>query len=221
MRVAIIGATSVAVMTARHLIDKGHDVILIERDRDRIDEISDKLDCGFIHGDGSSPDILREVGPEGTDHLICLSNSDQDNIIASLVGRSLGFRNVIPKIENDAYEQVCAEVGLQHTILPDRTISRNLTDMVEGESMMELSTMIRGDVRFFAYVVGVDDAVKVREVSYPKRTRPICVYRDGDFLVPEDDTKLRKGDEVVLITERDHIAELRKRWNNRAEDNNN
>jgi trk system potassium uptake protein len=219
MRVVMIGATSVAVMTARSLIDRGHDVILIERDRDRIDELSDKLDCGFIHGDGSSPDVLREVGPERTDHLICLSNSDQDNIIASLVGRSLGFKNVIPKIEDDAYEQVCAEVGLQHTILPDRTISRNLADMLEGQTMMELSTMFRGDVRFFSYVVGADDALKVSEVSYPRRTRPVCVYRDEDFIVPDDDTQLKKGDEVVLITERDHVAELRERWGERAEDN--
>ena len=161
----MIGATPVAVMTARCLIDRGHDVILIERDRDRIDELSDRLDCGFIHGDGSSPDVLREVGPEHTDHLICLSNSDQDNIIASLVGRSLGFKNVIPKIENDAYEQICTEVGLEYTILPDRTISRNLADMIEGQTMMELSSMIRGDVRFFSYVAEADDAVKVSEIS--------------------------------------------------------
>ena len=219
MRIAMIGATPVAVMTARYLIERGHDVILIERDRDRIEELSEKLDCGFIHGDGSSPDILREVGPERTDHLICLSNSDQDNIIASLVGRSLGFKNVIPKIEDDSYEQVCAEVGLQHTILPDRTISRDLADMVEGQAMIELSTMIRGDVRFFSYVVGANDAVKISEVSYPKRTKPICIYRGTDFLVPEDNTPLRQGDEVILITERNSIADLRERWGTRAEDN--
>ncbi len=219
MRVALIGTTPLAVMTARCLIDNGHDVVLIERDRERIDELSPRLDCGFIHGDGSSPEVLREVGPEHTDHLICLSNSDQDNIIASLVGRSLGFKNVIPKIENDAYEPVCAEVGLEHTIFPDRTISRNLVDMVEGQTMLELSTMIRGDVRFFAYVVArSDDAVRVGDVAFPQRTKPICVYRDGDFIVPDDDTMLRKGDEIVLITERDQIIALEERWADRRED---
>ncbi len=220
MRIAMIGATSVAVMTARTLIDRGHDVILIERDRDRIVELSDRLDCGFIHGDGSSPDILREVGPAHTDYLICLSNSDQDNIIASLVGRSLGFKNVITKIENDAYEQICMEVGLHHTILPDRTISRNLADIVEGQTMIELSTLIRGDVRLFAYIVtAADDAVRLGAVSYPQRTKPICVYRNGDFIIPDDETLLQQGDEVILITDQAQVAELAERWGESADQN--
>lgn len=213
MRIAIISTTPVAVMTARCLIDRGHDVVLVERDRDRIAELSDRLDCGFLHGDGSSPDILREVSPAHTDYLMCLSNSDQDNIIASLVGRSLGFKNVISKIENDAYEPICMEVGLHHTILPDRTISRNLADTVEGQTAIELSTLIRGDVRLFAYIVTeADDAVRLGGVSYPDRTKPICVYRDGDFIIPDDETILKQGDEVVLITERDRLAQLEERW---------
>lgn len=218
MRIAMIGAGSVAVTTARYLIDRGHDVILIDNDRSRIEEVNDRLDCGFLHGDGSSPDLLREVGPESTDFLFCLSDSDQENIIASLVGRSLGFKHVIPKIENEAYEQVCVEVGLQHTILPDRTIARNLADMVEGQTMLELSTMIRGDVRFFSYFVREEDAGKLCEQSYPKRTRPICIYRNDDFIVPDDDTQMKEGDEVVLITERSAIEGLRKRWDQHSED---
>ncbi|MEJ2690601.1 MAG: NAD-binding protein, partial [Deltaproteobacteria bacterium] len=45
-----------------------------------------------MQGDGSHPNILREVNPEQTDFLFCLTNNDQDNLIASLGGRSLGFK---------------------------------------------------------------------------------------------------------------------------------
>ena len=67
-------------------------MIIIESNPEKIEELSDILDCSFLNGDGSKPAILREVGPDQTDVLFCLSDSDQANLISSLVGRSLGFK---------------------------------------------------------------------------------------------------------------------------------
>ena len=62
MRIAIVGASSAGVSTARLLIEHKHDVVIIEKDKARIDELSEELDCGFLHGDGSRPRILKEAG---------------------------------------------------------------------------------------------------------------------------------------------------------------
>ena len=75
------------VNTAISLIDKGHEVVIIEKDKARIDELSEELDCSFLQGDGSQPNILSEVNPGKTDFLFCLTDSDKDNVIARLVGR--------------------------------------------------------------------------------------------------------------------------------------
>ncbi len=84
MRTAFVGAGKVSVETAKALIKKGHEVVIIETDNAKIDELSDEMDCSFLHGDGSQPNLLREVNPEQTDFLFCLTSSDQDNVIASL-----------------------------------------------------------------------------------------------------------------------------------------
>ena len=99
MRMAFVGASSVAISTARDLSKRGHDVIMVERNEARIEELSEQLDCGFIHGDGTRPDILKEVSPEGTEVIFCLTGNDQANIIASLAARSLGFKKVVTKLE--------------------------------------------------------------------------------------------------------------------------
>ena len=44
-------------------------------------------------------------------------------------------------------------------------------------------------------------------------SRVICIYRDGKFLLPEADTTMKVGDEVVLITHRNNLPELHQRWN--------
>ena len=74
-------------MTARTLVKRGHEIVIIERDKGHIDALSEELDCGYIHGDGSKPAILREADPAQTDFLFCLTDNDQSNILASLAWR--------------------------------------------------------------------------------------------------------------------------------------
>ena len=150
MRVVFVGSGPVTMMTAERLIERGHEVIIIESNRDVIDELSDMIDCSFLHGDGSSPEVLREADPEASDILFCLTEHDQTNIIANLVGRSLGFKRVVASISDADFEPVCQELGLQDTIVPARTISRYLVDMLAGVDILELRTAIKDEARLFS-----------------------------------------------------------------------
>ncbi|WP_230534528.1 potassium channel family protein [Microvirga roseola] len=132
MRIVIVGASHLAVRTAAMLIEENHAVIIIDRNRDKLNDVAGHLDCGLIHGDGSRPEILKEASPEASDCLLCLTDSDQDNIITSLVGRSLGFPDVITKIEDEAFERICQEIGLKNTIVPSRDVAGRLATIVTG-----------------------------------------------------------------------------------------
>ena len=136
MRAVFIGAGELSCMTARQLLEKRYEVVVIEQDKERIDELGRDMDVGFIHGDGSKPAILREADPAATDFLFCLCGTDQYNIIASLVGRSLGYRRVITRIEDPSYEHICIELGLEDIIIPDFTIARHLEHHARVEKVL-------------------------------------------------------------------------------------
>jgi trk system potassium uptake protein TrkA len=212
MKAVFLGGGSLTLSTARVLLKRGHEIVLIERDKETIEAVSEELDCGFIHGDGSRPVILREADPPHTDVLYCLTNQDQTNIIASLVGRSLGFRRVVTKIDDPELEHICLELGLEDTIIPSRTIGIHLADLFEGRDRLAFSTMIRDEARVFSFVARADQAGPLRDIDLPKQTRIVCLYRDGEFLIPDDDTRLKGEDEVVLITHRDNLDVLAKRF---------
>lgn len=212
MKIVIIGASNLAVSTIQILLGRGHDVILVERDKGRIDTLAEDLDCGFIHGDGSRPAILREAGAVDEATLLCLTNHDQDNILAALVGRTLGFRRVIPKIEDPEFDHICVELGLTDTIVPAQSVARTLADMLTGIDALEMATYIRGEVRFFPFVVRETEVGPATDLELPDKTALICLYRGEDFLIPKPDTKLKKGDEGVLITHSRHLPALRERW---------
>jgi trk system potassium uptake protein len=208
MRVVFVGAGTVAVMTARTLLKRGHEVIIIERDETLVEELTRQLDCGILKGDGSKPALLREADPSNTDILFCVTGSDQANIIAALVGHSLGFKRVVVKIDDPEFEHICLELGLEDTIIPARTIGRHLADMCEGRDPLELSTMIRDEARVMSFVVRETQQGAVANLDLPDRSRVVCAYRDGKFLFPDADLILKLDDEVVMITDRDGAEKL-------------
>jgi trk system potassium uptake protein TrkA len=221
MRIVFSGASPLAIITAKELIKQGHEVIVIEANKEKIDHISDELDCSFLHGDSTKPAVLSQVDPKNSDILFCLSNSDQINIITSLLGRSMGFKRVITSIEDTDLVQLCHELGLEDTIIPVWAMSRHLDNMVRGLDNVNLSTLLRQDARFFTFTAGEEDAVCVSELELPKDARVVFYYRDNKFHFADNDTRLCKGDEVVILTHSRNLPDFNERWYPKIVDNKN
>lgn len=212
MRAAFIGSNSLTVTTAQLLLADGHEVIIVERDRNRIDELSERLDAGFVHGDGTSPAVLRDVEPENTDVFFCLLESDQSNILAALIGRSLGFERVVPRINDRQFQHITDELGLEDTVLPNQAVASHLRDLLGGEKSLELSSVIRDDAAVFSFVAGENEAGPLEELDLPERTRIVCLYRSERFRLPENTRRIKADDEIILICAREQLDELHRRW---------
>lgn len=211
MRVVFVGASTLSVTCARLLIEKGHEVVLIDEDEEVIEDLSEELDCGLIAGDGSRPAVLEEVGPQHTDVLFCLSNRDEANILSALVGRSIGFGRVVPKIEDADLESICTELGLSDVIVPDRGMATILVDLVEGRSNAALTTVVGGGLRFLA--IEVPEGVKSCEgLELPASAATVARNREGQSVIAEASTSLEPGDEVVLIVAEDDVDAIRSRF---------
>lgn len=214
MKIVFIGASSLAIATANRLIDVGHAVIIIENNKVVIDQLMGQIDCVFIHGNGSKPDILKETDPDSIDVLFCLTKSDEANIIASLVARSLGVKRVITRIEDPGFEHICVELGLNDTIVPTLTNARYLANIAAGQNIRELSAVIRGPVRLFSFIADEAEAILVSELPVPKQSRVIFCYRDNQYQPLDRDSRLEKGDEVVLVTTTEDYEKCRRKWAN-------
>ncbi|MEJ2057670.1 MAG: TrkA family potassium uptake protein [Desulfofustis sp.] len=211
MRIVFSGANHTAVKAAEGLIEQGHEIILIEIDREKIDDLSDELDCSFIHGDAGKPAILEEVAPEQCDFLFCLTDNDQANIITSLLGRSMGFSRIITCIKDEDLLSLCDELGLADIVIPNRTMSQYMTNIVEGLDSVEISTLLRGKTRFFSFI-NKDRKVPISDLELPKNSKVLYYYRDDEYCFPDSDTTFIKDDEVVILTSSDHLEELSKKW---------
>ena len=84
---------------------------------------------------------------------------------------------MVTRIDDPELVHICSELGLENTIITTRTISRFLHDMVEGRDILELSTMVKGDARFFSFIVREDDEGDADKLDLPEKARFICLCR--------------------------------------------
>jgi trk system potassium uptake protein TrkA len=212
MRIVFVGASSTSILAARALLEKGYEVVLVDRDPEKIDQLQDEIDCGLLHGDGSRPGTLEEIGPSEHDILICLSDSDEANVLSALVGRSLGFGRVVPKIEDPGLEPICTELGLTDVIVPEREVAQGLVDLAEGRSNAALSTVVRSGLRFFAFTVAPEESGSLKDLKLPDGARAIARSRDDQSELVDDDTRLDEGDEVIVLAAESCLGDLQKRF---------
>jgi len=212
MRFVLIGTNTLTLATAAMMRDEGFDVVLIERDKARIEQLSSQYDCGFLHGDGGSPEVLEQAGPEQTEALFSLLDNEQTNIIVALVARTLKYRRVILLVTAPEFERICTELGLEDTVAPNRAVARHLLSMIKGEKSLELASIIHQDAEVFSFIVGDADAGPLEAFELPADSRIVCLYRNGKLVLPEETDQLKLDDEVMLITRPSRLKDLKQRW---------
>lgn len=208
MRVVIVGASNLAVATAEALVRRGHEVVMVERDRGRIEELADRLDVAFVAGDGNRPSILRETSPEECEALIALTSGDQDNILAALVGRSVGFGRVLPKVSDPELENVALEVGLSELLVPDRTMAQAIADRLEGGLGAGAEQMIPPGFRLFTFVATQDDADSDCLKDLPRGVKPLAIFRGDSAVLPSETDAVHAGDRVLLLLPADRYDDM-------------
>lgn len=211
MRIVFSGAGPLTLMAARILMED-HDVVIIEINKEKIDEISEEIDCSFLNGDAATPAVLKEVNPKTCDFLFCLCNDDQTNIITSLLGRSLGFKRVVTTIEQPELEQMCREIGLEDIIILVQATSRHLENMIKGLDQVDISSVLKYGTRFFTFVAGKDEAVPVDELGLEDSVKAVFYYRDEKHRFVDEDTRFKKGDEVVVLCDTKTLPDLVERF---------
>jgi trk system potassium uptake protein TrkA len=88
--------------------------------------------------------------------------------------------------------------------------------MVQGQDLFELSAMVKDEARVFSFVARADDAVAIEALDLPNESRVICLYREEKFRLPEPDTRLHVGDEVIVLTHSRNLPRLQQRWGEKS-----
>lgn len=195
-RYVIAGGGRVGFQTATNLADQGHDVMIIESDEERVEELSDAYLGPVIHGDATRPSILKQADLTDADAVAALTDETGTNLAISLEAQRLAPRiRTIARAETQTGEEY--EEVVDATVLPQSLGGDHAADMLTGE-----------DIRTLVYPTADLDIIKVTVTpSAPVAGRRLdeIALPTGSLLVSTADREELAGPETVLEADQSYI----------------
>ncbi|MBK5229580.1 MAG: TrkA family potassium uptake protein [Thermoleophilia bacterium] len=187
----------------RELIQKGHEVTLIEADRRRYGILEPQLEHVVQLGDGTELWVLERAGIERADMVIAVTGDDEDNIIISQVAREkYGRESIIARCNNIRNMEHFELLGIRPVVSSTDLILRLIEHEVPQYGLVHLLTLQVENLEIIeveASSGSLADGKRVDELNLPADSLVIAVLRGGQGMVPRGDTVIEPGDEVLLV----------------------
>jgi trk system potassium uptake protein TrkA len=203
MYVIVAGGGKVGLNLSRELMAKGHEVTLIENDRRRYTILEPQLEHVDHLGDATELWVLERAGIERADMVIAVTGDDEDNIIISQVAREKYHREkIIARCNNIRNMEHFDLLNIKPVISSTDLILRLIEHEVPQYGLVHLLKLQAEDLEIIEVEVSVGSASSgktVGEIELPDGGLIIAILRDGEGIVPNGDTTINTGDEVMLI----------------------
>jgi trk system potassium uptake protein TrkA len=203
MYVLIVGAGKVGWNLARELINKSHEVTVVESDQSRYAVVEQELEHSAHYGDGSELWVLERAGIERADLVVAVTGDDEDNILISQVAREkYGVVRVVARCNNPRNLQHFELLGVKPVISATDLILRLIEHEVPKYGLVHLLDLPEERLEIIELEVadGSEAAGKaVKDLGLPDGSLVISILRDGGGFVPAGDSVVQAGDEVLLV----------------------
>ncbi|MCI8564732.1 MAG: Trk system potassium transporter TrkA [Lachnospiraceae bacterium] len=215
----IVGGGSTAYYLARQLLAMGIKLKIVERDRDRCEQLSELLpQASIIHGDGTDRSVLMEEGLEKAQAFISLTNVDEENIMLSLFAKSVSKAKLVTRVHRIAYDEMIGSLDIGSIIYPRYTTAENILRYVRamsnslGSNVETLYKLI-GDkaeaLEFWIHEKSPVVGVPLQEMNLKPNILLACINRRNSVIIPGGQDMIQVGDTVVVVTTNTGLHDIR------------
>ena len=203
MYMVIAGAGKVGWNLARELLEKGHEVTLIEGDRERYSTVEQELEHNIQYGDASELWVLERAGIARADMVIAVTGDDEDNMLICQVAKEKYLcERIIARVNNPRNLEHFKLLGIQPAVSATDLILRLIEHEVPRYGLVHLLDLPEERLEIIELVVSEEAPAagqKVQDMALPEGSLVISVLRDGSGFVPKADTVVEAGDEVLVV----------------------
>ena len=211
MRIIIVGAGAVGGYIAERLSLEGQDVVVIEVNPRRAEEIKDRLDALVITGNGASASILAEAGAGQADLLLAVSTSDGANIIACHTATKMGVQRTVARVQDPGLKDGLEGLDVDFVIDPIESAAKEIAALVSESGVSELIefgggklSLVGGTATSLSPIAGTP-LKNIRGRVQEFRWLAIAVVRNGMTIVAHGDTTVQEGDHLLLMVRRKNV----------------
>ncbi len=204
MFMVIAGGGKVGLNLARELLEKGHELSLIEQYRQRYIRLERELEHAAQYGDATELWVLERAGIARADMVIAVTGDDEDNIlICQVAQQKYGVERIIARCNNPRNLEHFKLLGIEPAVSATDLILNLIEHSLPGHGLVRLLDLSGDQLEIIEVEVqpgAPADGKRVAEVEMPDGARIISLLpRDACGFVPTDGSLIRAGDEVLVI----------------------
>jgi trk system potassium uptake protein TrkA len=203
MYIIIVGAGKVGWNLARELLEKGNEVTLIENNRERYLTVEQELEHNVHYGDASELWVLERAGISRSDMVIAVTGDDEDNMLICQVAKEKYLVDrTIARVNNPRNRDHFELLGIKPLVSATDLILRLIEHEVPDYGLIHLLDLPEQRLEIIEMLLQDDSKAtgqRVGDLEMPEGSLLISVLREGSGFVPNADTVLQAGDEILAV----------------------
>jgi trk system potassium uptake protein TrkA len=224
MRIVVIGAGEVGRHICQQLSVEDHEVVLIDRNANRLKRAERDLNILAIEGSGASAGILEQAGISKADLFIAVTDIDEVNLIACIMAKEYGVLRRVARVRNEEYFSGASplnehRLGIDLLINPDQVMAQEILRISEMSEAFEAADFAHGEVVLVGYEIKEDNPVCNITLADLKDLRGlydfviVAIVRDGETIVPRGADLIQAEDRIYVVVRRRDMAAVEELFN--------
>ena len=212
-KILIIGGGNIGFNLAKDLEEtvEGIRIKIIEKNKERAELIASELNSSIvIHGDGLDEEILKEANLDEIETVLCLTNDDEDNIMASVLAeRSSPNKRTIALVNKQNYSLLQSSLNIDDLVDPRMMTVSTILKHVHKGTIQTVYTLLDGEYEFIEAEILEDSELintSIKDSNLPKEIRIGAIVRKKEVIIPNSKFKFEKKDLVVFLCKRDQLS---------------
>ncbi len=215
MRVVVTGGGAIGRHLAHDLAEREHDVTLIEQDKATVEDLLVEIPAvNVMLGDACEPWVLEAAEMARADVVVAATGDDGDNLVTSLLAKQeFAVPRVLARVNHPKNEWLFTEQwGVDQAVSPPHMLTAMVEEAVTSGDLVQLLRLEGGRISIVEMKLeGSSPATSrpIYELRLPAGSAIVAIVRENHVVVPQPETVLIEGDELVAITEPEQESSLR------------
>ena len=219
MNIIIAGDGEVGLFLAEELADENHNITIVDPHEDLLKMVESHSDIMAIAGNSTSISVLKRANIKKTDLLVSVVHDEQINIITALLGKKLGAKRTIARVnstDNLSVESrgIFKSLGIDELVCPENIAAHEIINLINHSAATEIFEF--SDKKLSIYLIKLEEDAPVANKNlyqisqqYPHLDfRAIAIHRNSKTIIPSGNDVLLPNDLIYIITKPEGVDDL-------------
>ncbi len=207
MKIIVIGDGKVGRTIVEHICKEGHEVTIIDKDSETVDELVNSYDVLGVCGNGASYDVLKEAGADRADLVVATTTNDETNILSCLISEKMGAKASVARVRSYEYNNqlkiIKNDLGIDLPINPEKETANEITKILNFPEALRVDTFAKGHVDLVELFIPENNPLVGESLlsiyqKYQIKVLVCAVERGNDVFIPTGSFILNAKDKIYV-----------------------